>query len=208
MKDVADATTQDKGKAVEATEKKAQFSEKSQLLEEKRSAEVQTKLGKIELKLAQAERLNLAHAEEVEKLNVALEVCENKWYNKGFADAKNFVEPVVHQAQVQGFKEGWLAAFQALEVPADSPLRNLEQIPHPVLATPVQSQVEATDDEDTSSMRELVEAIGTHMESMDLEITNNFNALGNKGTQQPPTKDVLNQLADDVVQFYPTNPAA
>ena len=77
-------------------------------------------------------------------------------------------------------------------MPADSSLRNLEQIPRPVLATPVQSQVEATDDEDTSNMRELVEAIGTHMESMDLEITNNFNALGNKGTQQPPTKDVPN----------------
>ena len=52
LKDIADATTQDKGKAVEATEKKAQFSEKSQLLAKKRSTEVETKLGETKLKLA------------------------------------------------------------------------------------------------------------------------------------------------------------
>ena len=92
-------------------------------------------------------------------------------------------------------------------MPKDSPLRNPEQIPHPVLATPVQSQVEAANDEDTPSMRELVEAIDMHVESVDLEITSNFNALRNEGTQQPPTNDVPDQPADDVVQFFSTNPA-
>ena len=87
-------------------------------------------------------------------------------------------------------------------------LRNPEQIPCLVLATPVQSQVKATDDEDTPSMRELVKAINIHVESVDLKITSNFNAPGNKGTQQPPTKDVPYQPANDVVQFFPTDPAA
>ena len=92
------------------------------------------------------------------------------------------MEPVVHQARVQGFEEGWLAALQALGVPEDSLLRNPEQIPCPILATPVQSQVKAANDEDTPSMRELVKAINIHVESVDLKITNNFNAPGNKGT--------------------------
>ena len=59
------------------------------------------------------------------------------------------MKPVVHQARVQGFEDGWVAALQALGMPKDSPLRNLEQIPRLVLATPIQSKVEATDDEDT-----------------------------------------------------------
>ena len=93
-------------------------------------------------------------------------------------------------------------------VPEDSLLRNPEQIPHLVLTTPIQSQVEAADDEDTPSMRELVKAIDTHVESMDLEITSNFNAPGNEGSQQPLTEYVPNQPADDVVQFLSTDPTA
>ena len=44
-------------------------------------------------------------------LKVALEACENKWYNKGFADAENFVELVIQEARKLAFEEGWLAAF-------------------------------------------------------------------------------------------------
>ena len=108
LKDVADAIARDKGKAVE---KKAQSSKEARLLAKKRSAEIETKLEETELKLAQVESLNLAHAEEVAKLKAALEACENKWYKEGFVDAENSVKPIVHQAQVQGFEEGWLAAL-------------------------------------------------------------------------------------------------
>ena len=101
-----------------------------------------------------------------------------------------------------------MAALQALRVPKDSLLRNPEQIPRPVLATLIQSQVKAANDEDTTSMRELVEAIDTQVESVDLEITSNFSAPRNEGSQQPPTNDVLDQPANDVVQFFPTNLAA
>ena len=108
LKDVADAIARDKGRAVE---KKAQSSKEARLLAKKRSAEIETKLEETELKLAQVESLNLAHAEEVAKLKAALEACENKWYKEGFVDAENSVKPIVHQAQVQGFEEGWLAAL-------------------------------------------------------------------------------------------------
>ena len=152
--------------------------------------------------------MNLAHAEEVAELKAALEAYENKWYNEGFTDDENSVKPVVHQARVQGFEDGWVAALQALGMPKDSPLTNPEQIPRLVLATPIQSQVEAADDEDTPSMRELVEAIDTYVESADLEITSNFNAPENEGTQQLPPEDVPDQPVDDVVQFFPADPTA
>jgi len=81
--------------------------------------------------------LNLAHVDEVADMKAALKACEDKWYNEGFTDAENFVEPVVHQAWVQGFEEGWLAALQALGVPKDFPLRNPNQIPCPAIAPPI-----------------------------------------------------------------------
>ena len=72
---------------------------------------MEAKLGETEPKLVQVESLNLVHVDEVADLKAALEACENKWYNEGFADAKNSIEPIVHQARVQGFDEGWLAAL-------------------------------------------------------------------------------------------------
>ena len=66
---------------------------------------MEAKLGETKLKLAQAESLNLTHAEEVADLKAALEACENNWYNKGLADAENFMELVVIQAWAQGFEE-------------------------------------------------------------------------------------------------------
>jgi len=56
---------------------------------------------------------------------VALEACEEKWYNERFADAENFVEPIVNQAWRLGFEADWFAALQAMAVPEDSPLRDL-----------------------------------------------------------------------------------
>ena len=151
---------------------------------------METKLGETELKLAQAKSLNLGHVDEVVDLNAALEACKNKYYNEGFTDAENSVEPVVHQARVQGFEEGLLAALQVLGVPEDSPLRNSEQIPCPAPAPPIESQANAADDKDTPSMRELVQAIDTHMETVDLKVTSNLNAPENEKAQQLPAEDV------------------
>ena len=173
---------------------------------ERKLANMEAKLGEIELKLAQAESLNLAYVDEVADLKAALEACENKWYNEGLTDAENFVESIVHQARVQGFEEGWLAALQALGVPKDSPLRNPKQIPHLTLAPPVQSQANTADDEHTPSMGELVQAIDIHVETVDLEVTSNLNAPENEEAQQPPAEDVPDQHANDAALFFPTNP--
>ena len=96
----------------------------------KKLTEMDVKLGGTKLKLAEAESLKLAQADEIANLKAAIEACEEKWYNEGFVDAENSVEPIVHQAQHHGLGEGWLAALQALGVAEDSPLRNPEQIPY------------------------------------------------------------------------------
>ena len=44
-------------------------------------------------------------------LRAALEGCKSKWYNEGFADAEDSVEPVISEAQKLAFKEGWFATF-------------------------------------------------------------------------------------------------
>ena len=60
LKEVANAMTKEKSKAVEVAEKKAQSSEKARLLAEGKLAEEEDKLGGVELKLAEAASLNLA----------------------------------------------------------------------------------------------------------------------------------------------------
>lgn len=69
-------------------------------------------------------------------LKTALKAYEEKWYVEGFAGAENFMEPVIHEARTHGFRDGWLAALQAMGAPGDSPLWNPEQIPYPALAPP------------------------------------------------------------------------
>ena len=65
FKDVAVATTKDKGKAAEVVEKRAQASEKAQILAEQRLIEMDVKLGGTELKLTEMESLNLAQVDEI-----------------------------------------------------------------------------------------------------------------------------------------------
>ena len=109
-------------------------------------------------------------------MKVALEARKTKWYDEGFANAENSVEPIVQQAWFHGFGQGWLAALQAMGVLEDSPLRNLEQISYPAPLPPVQSQAGVVDEEDTPSMRELVREIDTHAETVDIKATSNLNA--------------------------------
>ena len=140
---------------------------------EKRSSELEAKLGKTESKLAEVASLNIALAEELADLKAALEASENKWYNEGFDDAKNLAEPVIQEAQKLAFGEGWLAALWVLGVPEDSSLRDPNQIPFLGPHFTAQNPLGATDEEETQSMRELVEAIDSHVELVDLEATSN-----------------------------------
>lgn len=79
LKDTSVATANDKSEAIVAVERKAKDSKKARALVEKRLTELDVKLSGIELKLAEAESLNLAQANEIADLKAALEVCEDKW---------------------------------------------------------------------------------------------------------------------------------
>ena len=106
LKDVAEVVSKERAKIAATAEKKATASEKAKVLVEKRLADLEAKVGETELKLAEAESLNSAQAEELADLKAALEGCESKWYNEGFADAENLVEPIISKAGKLAFKEG------------------------------------------------------------------------------------------------------
>lgn len=80
------------------------------------------------------------------------------------------------QSRKCGFKEGWMAALSAMGVPEDSLLQNPNQIPYPEPPPPTQNPTE-DEEEDTLSMRELVQAIDSYAELIDLKITSNLNAI-------------------------------
>ena len=101
------------------------------MLAEKRFVNLEAKQNEADLKLAKAVSLNTAQVEELADLRAALEACEDEWYNEGFADAENSMEPIVNDARSLGFKDGWLATLQALGVAEDSPHKDPGQIPFP-----------------------------------------------------------------------------
>ena len=107
-----------------------------------------------------------------------MKACKNKWYNEGFANAENFVDLIFREARKLRFKERWLAALQAIGVPEDSTLRNPDQIPFPDPFPAVQNLPSTVDEEETPSIRELVQAIDSYMELVNLEVTNNLRAGG------------------------------
>ena len=118
---------------------------------------------------------------ELAYLRAALEDYEEKWYDEGFTDAENSVEPVMNQARKMGFEAGWFASLQDLGVPKDSSLRDPDQIPFPSTATIVWNPPAPVKEEETTSMRGLVEQIDAHAELDDTE-----------ATSIPSTQDQLN----------------
>lgn len=91
-------TAKEKTKTADTAKKRVTVAEKSQASAEKRSAELVLKQNETDLKLAKAASLNVTLYEEVADLRAALEACENKWYDEGFADAEKGREPVVMKA--------------------------------------------------------------------------------------------------------------
>ena len=176
LKDAMKVASKERVKITATAEKKAVAFEKAKALAEKRLANLEAKVGETELKLAEAKIMNTAQAEELANLRAALEGCGSKWYNEGLADAEKSMEPIINEARKMAFKEGWFVALQAVKVPKDSPLKDPNQIPLPSLPTAAQKTLVVVDEEETISLRELVEQIDAHAEQIDLEATNNLNA--------------------------------
>ena len=200
LKDVAEATSKERAKAAATAEKKVATSEKARVSAEKRFSDLKAKLGETELKLVEAASLNTARAEELADLKATLEGCESKWYDEGFADVENSMEPVINEARKLAFKEGWLATLQAVGVPKDSPLRDPNQIPLPSLSTAAQKTPVVVDEEETTSLRELVKQIDAHVEPIDLEATSNLNTEDQCGGNVQPPPDTQ-YAPEDAAQF-------
>ena len=101
-----------------------------------------------------------------------------------------------------------MVALQALGVPEDSPLKNLNQIPFLGSPTATQNCPNAIDEEETQSMRELVEVIDSHVEAIDLEATSNLqtdNQPG-EGVQLQPSS-MIQQLIE-IIQMQPADPTS
>ena len=172
---------------------------------EKRSVELLTKQNETNLKLAEVVSLNTIQVEELANLRATLEACEEKWYNEGFADAENSAEPVVNQARRLGFEAGWFAALQVLGVPKDSPLRDPGQIPFPSSTPVVQNPSVPIDEEETASMKELVEQIDAHVELDETEATSIPRAGDQSGVDLlSPTAD--HQQTGTAIQTEPADP--
>ena len=116
LKDETMATTKNKDKATKDAERKEWEVERARALAEQSLAKTGKKLQGMELKLVEAESLNLVQANEIVELKATLEAVEDKRYNVGFTDAKNFVEPIIYQSRRHGFGKGWVAALQVMGV--------------------------------------------------------------------------------------------
>ena len=190
-REAAVKTAKDKVKAAEAAERRAATAEKERKLAEERSAELESKQNETEVKLAEEESRNAALAEEAADLRAALEEAGTKWYDEGFADAEKGVEPVVFEARRLSFHDGWFAALQVLGVPADSPLRDPGKIPFLEAPPVAQSPPGLGDEEETDSLRELVEQIDAHVELVGVEASSNPTA------GDPPAENAFPNLASE-----------
>ena len=56
--------------------------------------------------MASTKSIITARDKEIEKLKAALKESENKYYNMGFNDAENSVNPVMFKNQKYGFSKG------------------------------------------------------------------------------------------------------
>ena len=158
------------------TEKKAAASEKARVSVEKRFSNLEAKLRETKLKLAEAASLNTVRVEELVDLKVALKGYESKWYDEGFANTENSVEPVINKARKLAFKEA------AQKIPG------------------------VADEEETTSLRELVEQIDAHAEPIDLEATSNPNVEDQPGRNVQPPNDTQH-APEDVARFQFVDPS-
>ena len=191
-KEEAMKVAKEKTKITESAEKRVAVAEKSRASAKKKSAELVTRQNETKVKLAETASLNSTLSKEVADLRAALEACESKWYDEGFANVEKSVEPMVMQARQLPFREGWMAALQALRVPEDSLLRDPGQIPVPVSVLATQNQAGPNEEEETDSLRELVEQIDAHVEMIGAEVTTNPPTEGPQGEDvhsQPPVPE-------------------
>ena len=100
-----------------------------------------------------------------------------------------------------------MATLQAIGVLEDSLLKDPNQIPLPSLPIAAQKTPVVADEEETTSLRELVEQIDAHVEPIDLEATSNPNAEDQHGGNVlPPPKTQHAPMHVTHIQFVDPSP--
>lgn len=127
---MAKTNLRDKVATLEVAEKRVADAKGARTLAEQWVANLEAKLGEMEIKLAKVKTVVSTKDKEAADLMVALEESENKFYDLGFADAENSSKPIMFKLWRYGFNKGWMVAVNALGIPKDSPFRDPEQIPY------------------------------------------------------------------------------
>ena len=91
-----------------------------------------------------------------------------------------------------------MAALHALGVPEDSPLRDPSQIPFPDSSPTAQNPAGPTDEEETNSLRELVEQINAHVELIETEATSNPSTNGPSSENVHPQPSVSEHQSTEI----------
>ena len=133
----------------------------------------------------------MALNKELTDLRAALEAYENKWYDEEFADAEEGVESTIREARQLSFQKGWMAALHASSVPKDSHLKDPSRIPFPDSIPATQNPTGPVDEEETNSLKELVEQIDAYVD-----------VIGTEATSNPPTND----QPGENIQYQPPVP--
>ena len=185
LKEVSEANLRDLGTTLATTERRATEAKTACTLAEQRAAGLEGKLGEVEMKLARAKRLISAQNKEMADLKAMVAKSEDKFYNMGFANAENSKEPIMVESQRYRFRDGWMAAVNAMGLLEDYAFRDLEQIPYPEgLICPFVQTTNWPEEEDSLSMRELVEEIDSHAKVIELDGSTNPTAVED---QVPPS---------------------
>jgi len=87
--------TQEKDATLWVAEGKVQEHEGAYLLAKQKAANLEAKMSKMELRLAEAESLISSRDKEVVDLKAALEESKDKFYDMGFADVEGSSELVM-----------------------------------------------------------------------------------------------------------------
>lgn len=159
LKLVIKASLQEKTLRLNVMERRATTVEKALELAKQRVGDLQGKLGKTELKLAEIASLLSTLDKELTDLKRMAKARKQAYYNKGFKDTENSVRPVIFQARKFGFMEGWMAAVNVIGLPENSPFRSADQVPLP---EDPEAEVQALEqDEDSSEEDEGTESLET-----------------------------------------------
>lgn len=170
LKQVVEFSFWEKAQEVSRMEKKAITVEKSRDIANYKVSVLGGKLEESDTKLAQALIVISARDRGLQAMRLNLEQAKQKYY-VSFDDTECSNRVVIFEAWWKGFLYGWMAAVDAINLPSSSPFRDLNQVPLPEIP-PMKVHVAehpAVEEEDSPSMRKLMEHIESHTKVIDLD---------------------------------------